>query len=65
MATLRPHYDMTTDWDDTTYCRTTLKLNYDKRYVDISMPNYVAKKLTEYDHYQCRNNTIVHRNQYQ
>jgi hypothetical protein len=32
------------------YCGINLKWNYDKGYVDLSMPNYVMKQLTNYAH---------------
>ena len=54
MATLRHYYKMTTDWNGTIYCGITPKWNYDEGYVDISMPNYVAKNLIEYNHHPCR-----------
>ena len=47
---LKSHYDMETDWTGGLYCGITLEWNYEQRYVDISMPNYVKKKLIEYEH---------------
>jgi hypothetical protein len=38
------------DWVGDLYCGITLRWNYNKRYVDISMPGYIKKKLQEYGH---------------
>ena len=48
MDVLKLYYNMEEDWKVQLYCGITLNWNYDKRYVDISVPNYVAKKLTRY-----------------
>ena len=37
-------------WNGELYCDITLKWNYKEGYVDISMPNYVHKKLFKYKH---------------
>ncbi len=47
---LKHTYTLTEDWTGATYCGITLEWNYDKRYVDISMPGYIKKKLHEYGH---------------
>ena len=41
IAVIKQYYDCTTDWDGTLYAGITLKLDYDKRTVDLSMPAYV------------------------
>ena len=43
---LREHYSVEVDWNGVLYCRITLKWNYDDKYVDISMPDYVKKTRT-------------------
>ena len=48
MDVLKLYYKMGEDWKGQLYCGITLNWNYNKGYVDISMTNYVAKKLTEY-----------------
>ena len=48
MDVLKLYYKMEEDWKVQLYCEINLNRNYDKGCVDISMPNYVAKKLTEY-----------------
>jgi hypothetical protein len=48
MWVLGKHYKMTEDWNGELYCGVSLKWNYEEGYVDISMPNYVQKKLVEY-----------------
>jgi hypothetical protein len=50
MSVLGKHYNMEEDWKGELYCGIHLKWNYRDGYVDISMPNYVKKKLTEYDY---------------
>ena len=48
MDVLKLYYNMEEDWKGELYCVITLNWNYDEGYVEISMPNYVTKKLTEY-----------------
>ena len=45
---------MEEDWNGQIYCGITLNWNYNKGYVDIYMPNYVAKKLTKYGYKPCK-----------
>ena len=47
---LNKYYEMETDYNGELYCGITLKWNYEKGYVDISMPNYVHKNLVKYKH---------------
>ncbi len=39
-------YEIVEDWEGNLYCGITLKWNYTKRYVDLSMAAYVTKQLT-------------------
>ena len=48
MDVLKLYYKMEEDWKGELYRGITLDWNDDEGYVDISMPNSVAKKLTEY-----------------
>ena len=48
MDVLKLYYNMEDDQKEDLYCGIILDWNYDEGYVDISMPNYVTKKLTEY-----------------
>ena len=41
---------MEEDWEGELYCSIALKWNYEKGYVDMSMPTYLHKKLIEYAH---------------
>ena len=41
---------MSVDWKGELYCGITLEWNYERGYVDISMPGYVKKQLTKYGH---------------
>ena len=50
IASLRSTYKLTMDWTGDLYCRITLGWDYGKRYVDISMPGYIMKKIQEYGH---------------
>jgi hypothetical protein len=43
-------YELTTVWTATVYSGMTLKLDYDKRTCDISMPGYVSKVLSKFQH---------------
>ena len=47
---LHSNYTIKTDWTGSLYCGINLTWNYDKKYVDIAMPNYVLKQLTKYNH---------------
>ena len=50
MTSLKSTHKLTADWTGDLYCGITLGWDYDKRYVDISMPGYIKKKLQEYGH---------------
>ncbi len=41
-------YEIVEDWEGNLYCGITLKWNYTKQYVDLSMAAYVTKQLTRY-----------------
>ncbi len=43
-------YEIVEDWECNLYCGITLKWNYTKQYVDLSMAAYVTKQLTRYGH---------------
>lgn len=43
-------YKITTDWEGTTFCGITLKWDYEKRTVELSMPGYVEKALQRFCH---------------
>ena len=47
---LRKQYEITVDTTGALYCGLTLAWNYDKRYVDVSMPGYVHKALQRFHH---------------
>ena len=50
LESLQGTYKLTADWTGNLYCGITLGWNYNKRYVDISMPGYIKKKIQEYGH---------------
>jgi hypothetical protein len=43
-------YEIVEDWECNLYCGITLKWNYTKRYVNLSMAAYITKQLTQYGH---------------
>ena len=49
-AALQQHYEITVDMEGKHFCGLSLEWNYDAGYVDVSMPNYVAKKLKKFQH---------------
>ena len=50
LQSLRAHYKVTVDRDGKNYCGLTIKWNYKQRYVDVSMPGYVASALERLQH---------------
>lgn len=44
--TLKMWYQLAEDWEGNIYCGINLDWNYDKRYLDISIPFYIQKVLT-------------------
>ena len=49
-ALCKETYGIVEDWTGNLYCGITLKWNYEKHHVDLSMPAYVMKQLTKYSH---------------
>ena len=47
---IKKHYNTTIDWNGEIFCRIKLKWDYDRKNVDISMPNYVNKALARLHH---------------
>ena len=47
---LKQHYEISEDWEGKLYYGITLKLDYENRYLDTHMPNYVQKQLTKDQH---------------
>jgi hypothetical protein len=47
---IQAQYKMTTDWTGALYCGLTLDWDYKQRTVDISMPGYIQKALTRFEH---------------
>ena len=50
MKVLSEFYEIEEDWKGKLYCGITLDWNYEKGYVNTSMPNYVSKQLIRYRH---------------
>ena len=54
IAALKEHYTISEDWTGGLYCGIKLEWNYAKqlsdRYVELSMPGYIEKVLTKYNH---------------
>jgi hypothetical protein len=47
---LEEHYEVTVDWTGSLFCGIHLNWQYNKKQVDIAMPNYIEKALTKYGH---------------
>ena len=43
-------YEVTIDWEGELDCGISLRWNYEKRHLDISMPGYIEKLLTRHNH---------------
>jgi len=43
-------YKLTEDWAGDLYCGISLRWDYEKRLLDISMPGYIKKQLLKYEH---------------
>ena len=49
-ATLERHYEVSVDWKGELFCGITLEWGYNRRQVDLSMPTYIPRALTKYQH---------------
>jgi hypothetical protein len=47
---LEEHYDVSVDWEGKLFCGITLDWNYDMKRVDLSVPGFVNRKLTKWQH---------------
>jgi Reverse transcriptase (RNA-dependent DNA polymerase). len=47
---LQDLYTVNVNWTGSLYCGLTLQWNYDEKYIDISMPGYIQKVLTKFQH---------------
>ena len=47
---LQDKYEITQDWSGENFCGLQFKWNYEKRYVDMSMPKYVSKTIIKFNH---------------
>ena len=50
ISSLKRSYDVSEDWSGKNFCGLTLEWNYTQQYVDISMPSYITKLLTKFQH---------------
>lgn len=50
LADLHSNYKVTVDWKGELDCGMHLNWNYDKGYVDVSMPGYIFFALAKYNH---------------
>ena len=50
IKTLKKNYNISEDWSGKKYCGFNINWNYDKAYVEISMPKYIQKALMRYKH---------------
>ena len=47
---LQKNYNITNDWTGSLYYGITLQWNYEERWVNIHMPGYVIRELTNFNH---------------
>ncbi len=50
IASIKSNYELTVDWTGNFYCGISLDWHYVNRWVDISMPGYIKKKMQKYNH---------------
>ncbi len=50
LDTVQKYYKCSCNWEGKQYCRLTIKWDYEGRKVHISMPGYVNKALTHFQH---------------
>ena len=50
IASLNSKYETTVDWEGSKYLGLTLQWNYEKQFVDVSMPGYIDKALQQFQH---------------
>ncbi len=50
ISCLKKDYKLTKDWAGDLYCEISLKWDYVRRWLDISMPEYIKKQLLKYKH---------------
>ena len=50
ITTLQKDYIISIDWVGKHYCGLTYDWQYNKSYVDVSMPNYIEKLLNKFNH---------------
>ena len=50
LDTVRKHYKCSCDWKGKRYCGLTIKWDYEGRKVHLSMPEYIQKALTHFQH---------------
>jgi hypothetical protein len=50
LTSLRAHYKISVDWEGKNYCALSIKWNYANKYVDVSMPGYIAATLDRLQH---------------
>jgi hypothetical protein len=50
MTCIKKNYNISSDWNGTSYCGLTLDWNYQDRTVDLSIPGYIKASLHKYRH---------------
>ena len=48
--TVQKYYKISINWERNNYCGLNLDWSYDRKYVDVSMSDYIAKALHEFKH---------------
>ena len=54
LSSLQQNYEYTVDWSSEILFGLTIAWNYNKGYVDVSMPKYIPEVLTRFKHKQPR-----------
>ena len=60
---LRDHYKISIDWEGKHYCGLTFDWDCTNKYVDVTMPGYIAKTLERYQH-KCLTNPVYSLHKY-
>ena len=60
LSSLKSHYNIIVHWKGANYCGLKLYWNYQKQYVDISIPGYVDKMLRQFQHIKKKEQHVSH-----
>ena len=60
LSSLQHNYEYTVDWTGNNFCGLTMYWQYDKGYVDVSMPKYIPQVLKRFKHKKEKICNILH-----